>query len=137
MRKFLTSLFIVAISLSCVAQKRTDSAYTPVYMFAVAQSFSDTVCYMSSLQRLDSISLSKDGLLQDRATYSTAFGNYIQNAYGQENTIPSLLFYKSRKTAESTYIRIRNRYMNRKHTRIQEVPASEFQFHARIYDYKN
>lgn len=134
MRYFITTLLAIIVLMPMQARKNTTKS-AEIYVFGVAQSFTDSVVYLSSVQRLDGATLTKDGLLNDRVVYSQSYGQFIQTTYGQENSMGSLMFATSKKKAENLYLRVRSRYMNRLHAKVREIQASEFQFKARTYDY--
>lgn len=121
-------------SVDIMARDRSGVA-PAVYVFGVAQSFADTVCYMSSVQHLVGATFDKNGLLNDRSTYSASFAQHVESAYGQPLSFASLHFATSRKKIERQYLRVRSRFMKREHTLVKELPQSAFEFRARTYDY--
>lgn len=124
-----------ALAGSVAAEQKEKS--TTVYVFCVAQSFADSVCYMSAVQCLEGATLDAKGFLQDRATYSAMFGQYVQQRYSQPSPMSCLLFSKSRKGAEREYLKVRSKYLRKAGTIVKEVPVADFALKARTYDYNN
>lgn len=128
---------LVAFAIAGSAAAEKTEKKTTVYVFCVAQSFADSVCYISAVQPLDGATIDAKGFLEDRAAYSATFGQYVQQTYGQPATVPCLLFSKSRKSAEKEYLKIRSKYLRRPGIIVKEVPAADFFLKARTYDYNN
>lgn len=137
MKKYITSILLALLAtISCMTQAKAQTTHS-IYAFGVAQSFADSVCYMSSVQRIDSVTLSHEGLLNDRAFYSDAFARFVQTQFGQTGTMGSIIFGKNRKDVETKYFRVRSRYIHREHMKVKEISANDFAFKARTYDYNN
>lgn len=107
---------------------------TTVYLFGITQCLNDTVVYLSGMQQLDGVALSKDGLLVDRAYFSACFDSYVDQAFSRQNTVTSVMYSKSRKKAEKLYVKARSRALKNKGVRLQEVPTTSFQFKLRSSD---
>lgn len=137
MKKYIAGILFVLLTIApSMAQKKSQTTHS-IYAFGVAQSFADSVCYMSSVQRIEGVTLSHEGLLNDRAYYSEAFSQYVQAQFGQVGTMGSIIFGKSRNDVESKYIRVRNRYLHRENMKVKEISVNDFAFKARTYDYNN
>ena len=134
MKKLMIGLLLC--SMVCVpSMARKTAKGSQVYVFGVAQMLTDTVCYMSSVQQLDGASFNKEGLLNDRALYSAMFGQYVAVKYGAEHAMPSLLFSTKERKIKNLYVKMRSKTLAKKNLRLVEVPLTDFQFKARVYDY--
>lgn len=137
MKKHILTLMVLMLAgIPCMAQKKTGTTQN-IYVFGVAQSFADSVCYMSSVQRLEGVSLSHEGLLNDRAFYSESFAQYVQAQFGQTGTMGSIIFGRTRNDVEAKYLRVRSRYIHREQMKVKEIPVDDFAFKVRTYDYNN
>lgn len=136
MKKILICVLAFFVLMGNAAAEKVEKK-KDVYVFCVAQSFADSVCYMSAVQLLDGATLDAKGFLEDRASYSATFSQYVQQKYGQPSTMSCLLFSKSKKGAEREYLKVRSRYLRRPGIMLKEVPSSEFMLKARTYDYNN
>lgn len=136
MKKILLCLLAAFALVGSAAAEQVEKK-TTVYVFCVAQSFADSVCYLSAVQPLEGATLDAKGFLEDRAAYSASFAQYVQQKYGQPSTMSCLLFDKSRKAAEREYIKIRAKYLRRSGTLVKEVAPADFTLKARTYDYNN
>ena len=134
MKKLIIGLLLCAVAFTPSMARKTTKG-SRIYVFGVAQMLTDTVCYMSSVQPLDGVKFNKDGLLNDRAYYSAAFGQYVAAKYGAEHAVSSLFFSKSANKAKKAYVKLRSKTLTVRKQRLVEVPATDFQFKARTYDY--
>lgn len=134
MKKLILGLLLCS-AICAPGMARKAAKTSQVYVFGVAQMLTDTVCYMSSVQQLNGVTFSKDGLLNDRAFYSAAFGQYVAAKYGAEHAVPSLQFSTSQRKIKDIYVRMRSKVLTSRKQRLIEVPATDFQFKARVYDY--
>lgn len=130
-------VFLMAVVVVPASASSRGDGPTRVYVFGVAQSFTDSVCFMSSIQAMDSVLLDNNGLLIDRGVYSAQFGEYLKETTGVPGLMLSLFFETSRRKLEILYLRVRSRYMSRGYRDINELPESAFRFKARTYDYNN
>lgn len=138
MKKIMLAILLIGAVLPMRAQMPAKSAKsTAVYMFAATQCFQDSVCYMSSIQHVPGVMLSKEGLLVDRSNYSSAFERYVSGTLGQSNPVAAVFFYTSRKAAERDYLKVRSRSIHRERATVKEIPEDKFRFEAVKYDYNN
>ena len=63
------------------------------------------------------------------------FGQYVAVKYGAEHAMPSLLFSTKERKIKNLYVKMRSKTLAKKNLRLVEVPLTDFQFKARVYDY--
>lgn len=138
MRKILiVALFAVVCFGSITAKSKKLAGERPVYMFAYTHSFKDSVCYISSVQLVEGAKLDKDGMLQDRAVYSNAFAKFVGETIGQNMPVSSVHFFTNKLKAERAQSKLRTQSAKRGQKVVKSIPASDFAFKARTYDYDN
>ena len=133
MKKLIIGLILCTMVLTPSMAKKNNGS--KVYVFGVAQMLTDTVCYMSSVQELDGVTFSKDGLLNDRAFYSATFSQYVAAKYGAEHAVASLQYSTNLRKIKDLYVRLRSKTLIGRKQKLVEGPAADFQFKARVYDY--
>lgn len=116
-----------------VSYKQEEPVMKPVSMFGVGISFTDSVVYMTELQRVDSawITPSKK-FLMDRSLYSLQLQYYMEHQ-GVKNSICSVFFSKSAGKVKRQWTKIRKRHEQSPTQRFKIVPLSDFRFQAEEY----
>ena len=95
----------VCASLSAKVEK------TAVYMFGFSASFTDSVAYITDIQRLDSVYMdTKNGFLIDRVVYSDQLQTYLEGILDMKNSTCVVLFDTKKKKLQTEYNKIRKRY---------------------------
>ncbi len=65
----------------------------PMYMFGYAASFKDSTAYITSIQRLDTVTIDhKTKFLKDRNLYSYQLQQHIAQTYGQEDVLTAVFY---------------------------------------------
>ena len=65
--KYFRIFLLAAITVMCCSAFTMKNKEKPVYVFGLAASFTDTIVYYTEIQLLDSVYLTKDGFLPQRA----------------------------------------------------------------------
>lgn len=90
-----TKAFIAILTpiLLCIAPAFAKVKQVPMYMFGYAASFKDSTAYITSIQRLDTVTIDqKTKFLKDRNLYSYQLQQYITNTYGQEDVFTAVFY---------------------------------------------
>lgn len=126
--KLLKSLLVLSLifvlSVTVVAQKKNKG----VYLYAVSTSFADSVVSVSDIQLLDTVRISKDGMLPYIPNYSGQFKNYLEVAENRYNQVVAVFYAKKEKTVKKERAKIISRYKKKMNAKIDEIPSSSFVF---------
>ena len=102
--KFLMSALLAVVALSAFAAPKKEKGdaeeATRVYLYGVALNFNDSVVYMTDLQYLDSVVISKDGSLNNYSAYSHQLKHYLEAALGDENQTCAVIYSPKKKKVE-------------------------------------
>ncbi|MBQ8047176.1 MAG: hypothetical protein IJ196_04545 [Prevotella sp.] len=131
----LTTILLAAVTLSTTAankdKKQKQDSGKGTYIFGYATTFTDSVIYMTEIQRLDSAYILKNGFLYSRDSYSYYLHDHMVNKLNVSNAICAVSFAKKQKKIEKKYLSMRKKYANPKHPyEIKYINNGEFQFTA-------
>lgn len=101
------------------------SEMIPVYMFGVSFSFSDSIMYMTDVQRMDSVEVSGDFFMKDRNAYGNQLKYWLEKG-GAPVQVPSLFFYKKQSQARKGISSVRKRALKKHKGTIITVPDFKF-----------
>lgn len=122
----------IMCGLSANAQKR--AVVKPQYIFGFAISMTDSVAYITEVQRVDSAWVeTAHGYLVDRALYSLQLQYYLEQSENAKNTVCSVFFNRNPRKMQRLWARMKRRYAKAKNLRFIEVPKSSFAFTAEEY----
>ncbi len=80
------TLLLVAFTLcSAFTFPKKGKKTQQVYVMGVSFSFKDSVLYMTDIQRIDSVKLTKEKFLPDREDYSSQLRSYLEEKDGDRN----------------------------------------------------
>jgi hypothetical protein len=85
-----------------------------VYAFGVAASFNDTLVYVSAIQVLDSVKLSKEGFLPKRDLYAYQLKNYLDYELKSPNYTCMIYFNKEKAKLSKELSKLQARYKKAK-----------------------
>lgn len=101
---------------------------TPVYIFGFSASFTDSLVYMTNIQRLDSAWVdTKTDFLIDRPIYSDQLQSYLE-AKGLENRTCVVFFNVKKKKAEDRFNEIKKSYGKDSAVIVKMLETSDFKF---------
>ena len=101
---------------------------TPVYMFCVSAEFGDSTVYVTSVQEIDSVQLTKKyDFLRYRSYYSRQFTDFLSTAYATKNQTTSVFFDKKRSRLLKRFNKILKKYENTKGVHVVFVTEGKFQ----------
>ncbi len=126
MRRWLMGLLLVglvAVAYGATAKPKKQR----VYMFGVAQSFTDSVAVMTDLQGVDAY-IMPNGFLADRSLYSLQFNNYLVAKMGQGRLTCAVFFDKNKAKAEKKFEKVRNKYRGMPNLILQSLGVDVFRF---------
>lgn len=82
----------------------------PVYAFGIAASFNDSVVYYTEIQLLDSVQLTKAGMLPQRELYSYQLKNYVDYYKQKPNYTCMIYFSENKKKLEKEAHQVMGKY---------------------------
>jgi hypothetical protein len=116
--------YIVLALLVCVAmgaEAKTVKA-RHMYVFGFAASFKDSVVYMTEIQDVQGAMYdTKTKFLLGRDSYSDQLKTYFRETMQMPNRVCMVMFSTSKKKAEKQYLKLRSKYLSKKHTSSYEV----------------
>ncbi len=83
--KSITLLLMVFTLCSAFTFLKKGKKTQQVYVMGVSFSFKDSVFYMTDIQRIDSVKLTKEKFLPDREEYSSQLRGYLEEKDGDRN----------------------------------------------------
>ncbi len=117
------------VLLACVAGATAKIKQTSVYMFGFATSLTDSVVYITDIQRVDSAYIdTKTNFLQERALYSLQLQNYIERTYAKPFATCVVFFAEKKSKLEAEFVRVRKRYKADSELLVQPIGGDAFRF---------
>lgn len=128
----ISALFLIILALASlnVSAKKNKAAksLTQCYAFGVASSFLDSLMYITDIQLLDSVEISKEGFMVYRSEYSYQLLDHMELKLSKANYIPVVFFNKKKKSLEKQYQKLLQFYKKRD-LEIQNIPSGDFSFY--------
>lgn len=132
MNSFLKYTLTILILLFCFTNiwaTRRDKRNT-IYAFGVATCLGDTTCYMSTIQVLDSATISpKTRMLENRASYAHQMEAALKQRDSKHYTC-ALFFDKDHTKLERSFLNIKRHIEKDKSMRLEILTADTFKFHG-------
>lgn len=127
MKKTVLCLCVLLSALSLSAQRAPE--VKPVYMFGLAASFTDSLAYITDIQRVDSAYLYKNGFLADRPLYSQQLADKTKSM-GHDNMTCMVFFNPKKAAVEKKYLKVKHRYGQQHGVAVTPLGNDEFSFTA-------
>lgn len=108
--------------------KRKKHEEKVVYAFGVATSFNDTLVYVTEIQTLDSVSLTKSGFLPQRELYSYQLKNYMEDDLGNVDCTCMIYFSGKKKNLEKEAAKIKGKQIKQNKYTIVDIKSADFSF---------
>ncbi|MGL4852142.1 MAG: hypothetical protein ACRC3Z_05795 [Phocaeicola sp.] len=105
--KLLGSLLLVFFV--CTAFSMKGNKNKPVYVLGVSASFSDSLVFFTSIQKLDEVHL-EHKMLPERAQYSYQLKSYLESSEGLANRTCFVYFSTNRRKLEKTIDKLESKY---------------------------
>ena len=115
---------IVILSSATVAQKKSSG----IYLFGVSSAFTDTVAYFTTIQYLDTVSLTKTGWLPFTPNYSSQLENYIEVMENESKQTAAIFYSSTKKKIEKERTKLLNRYRKKNKYEVKQLSAEDFTF---------
>lgn len=128
MRKYLLAIIALAsafLSSPDVSAKKSNHGMQDMYVFSISMSFSDSVMYISTIQKLDGIVLRDKYFFDERGDYAAQFKKWMEEETASEQ-IAALYYFDSKRKAERGYAKVRKRAIHKHGGEIITVPDFKF-----------
>lgn len=107
---------------------------TAVYIFGFSASFTDSVAYITDIQRLDSAYIeTKSKFLMDRVVYSDQLQTYLEGFKDMKNSTCVVFFNTKKKDLLAEYNKIRKRYEKDGNIILKTTEGEMFRFQSPVY----
>lgn len=117
--------------------QKTETYTTPVYMFSISAEFGDSMVYVTGVQQVENVQLTKKyDYLYFRSDYSQQFAQFLGNTYGASNQTTCVIFDKSKKKLVKRFMKIMKHYEENPDMHINLITADRFHFKA-VEDFSN
>ncbi|MCI1646800.1 MAG: hypothetical protein LKI39_11770 [Bacteroides sp.] len=126
-RIFLTVAVIFSFC-SAFSFKHKPGKDKEVYAFGMAASFNDTVVYYTSIQKLDSVKLGKNGFLPRREAYTSQLKDYLAYNLSSPNYTCMIYFSKNKSKLEKEEIKVKDKYKSTKSFVLVPIDSTAFKF---------
>ena len=111
--------------------RKSETYVTPVYMFFFSVQFGDSVVYVTSLQEVQDVQLTrKYDYLYFRGGYGEQFALFLAKSYGASNQTTSVFFDKDRKKILKRFNKVMKKYESDKGLMLRMITDEQFRFRA-------
>ena len=117
-------VFYILLFLACLLCQNAEAKVKqkPVYMFGFAESFTDSIGYITSVQYMDSAYVdTKTKFLIGRNVYSVQLQQYLQQNEGCKHPVSSVFFGTKKEKVEKKLNAVRHRYEKYKEYTIKTI----------------
>ena len=106
-----------------------DTITNQVWAFGFSASFTDSIIYMTDIQMLPDVKITKKTKFMDgRADYATQMKRYLEDNLNMTNRTCVLFFEPKKDAAEKKYVEVRKRYSEQTHLTLKYLNSTEFKF---------
>lgn len=132
MRKILLMTLVMLVAL-CATAKKKPTVYGKgsgkVYVFGVSQALTDTVVFITTINRVDSLDLErKTKFLPFRSELSLQLKQYMEGQMGLRHQTTCVFYSASRKKLAKKFYKIKKRYLDDKNKRLVMLDDQRFVF---------
>ncbi len=129
-------LWVFAIAVCCLsASLPAKVERTTVYIFGFSASFTDSVAYITDVQRLDSAYVETKGdFLVDRVVYSDQLQTYLEVVKGMQNSTCAVFFAMKKNKLQGEYDKIMKQYAADGNVVLKTLEPGAFNFQSPVYE---
>ena len=99
-----------------------------IYLFGISSSFTDTVAYVTTVQRIDSVDIKRGAALPLGQRYSNQLEDYIESVIGKPNQTAATFYSNSKKRVEKDRNKVMNRFRKRYKHQIETLADQDFTY---------
>lgn len=124
--KYLALLLLLAPMALCAAKLPHKQR---VYMFGFAASFTDSIAYLTDVQRIDNAWVEGKGdFLVDRSLYSLQLQYFVEGRLKNTNAICSVFYHKKPRKLYKMWTKVRKRYEKAEGLQLKPLAKEDFFF---------
>lgn len=124
--KCLTALFLVFTLCSAFSWKKKTPKQ--VYVMGVSISFADSIVYLTDVQSIPDVKLTKEGFLPQRDDYSYQLRNYLESKDGNRDHTCITFFADDKSKLQKKAALLTKKYMNDRSSVIRNLSKDDFQY---------
>jgi hypothetical protein len=128
MKQLRIALALALVFAVCSAFSLKKEKEKTVYAFGLAASFNDSVMYITDLQVLDSVQLSKEGFLPGRSIYSSQLQTYIEYQLQKANYTCMIYFSDNKAKLTKQANKIKSKYKKTPSVVMESIAPDAFSF---------
>ena len=128
MRMFKCLAALLLVFTLCSAFSLKKKAPKQVYLMGVSISFSDSLVYLTDVQLMPDVKLTKEGFLPQRDDYSYQLRNYLESKDGNRNHTCITYFSVDKAKLQKKASQMTKRYMSDHSVVIQNLSKDDFQY---------
>ena len=132
MRKILLMTLVMLVALFATAKKKPTSygkGSGEVYVFGVSQALTDTVVFVTTINRVDSLDLERrTKFLPFRSEFSLQLKQFMEGQMGLKHQTACVFYSASRKKLSKKFYKIKKRYLDDKDKRLVMLDEQRFVF---------
>ncbi|MBP5771251.1 MAG: hypothetical protein J6W75_07795 [Bacteroidaceae bacterium] len=129
--KIIICLLGLLFALPSLAQKKPEKK--TIYLFGFATSFTDSLAYLTSIQKLDEGWIDEHKFLVDRSLYSLQLQINLEQIEGVKNPICTILFDTKQRRLQRKWAKIKKRHEAAQDLIYKELGEEHFKFHPEEY----
>lgn len=123
------TVFALLIAMLSAGPTQAKPKKRVVYMFGVSASFTDSIAYITDVQRMEPVYIeSKTGFLYDRSIYSQQLQVFMEEKMGRPNTTCTIFFSKKKGKMENKYLKVVKTYKKRNNMNMRQMESGIFRF---------
>lgn len=121
--------FVLLVAFMTAGAMHAKPKKRVVYMFGVSASFTDSIAYITDVQRMDPVYIeSKTGFLYDRSIYSQQLQTFMEEKMGRPHTTCTIFFSKKKRKLENKYLKVIKFHKKRNSLNIRQMETGAFKF---------
>lgn len=124
--KCLAALFLIFTLCSAFSLRKKGAKQ--VYVMGVSISFTDSLVYLTDVQAMPDVKLTREGFLPLREDYSYQLRNYLESKDGNRNHTCITYFSEDKARLRKKAALLTRKYMNDHSVVIQRLGKDEFQY---------
>ena len=128
MKKIFLGILISAAFICLSSFKSGKGEVKPVYVYGVAASFTDTVLYITDVQKLEGAALDKSKFLPFRDGYSYQLKVFLEGTLGAKDRVCAIFFSEDIKKLNKGAVKMYKKYAKNGAYSIRRLTKEEFEF---------
>lgn len=122
------SLMLFLIASLSYAGKKKDKEEKQAYIFGVATSLTDSIAFITEIQKVDSLMINKNGFIDNEKEYSYQLKQYIINNQTKDEKVCAVFYDSEIKKINKEYKKVITRLKNKDKKVVQTISDKNFKF---------